>query len=275
MNELSPQIEPFINCIKELNIGNYLKSNEFKRYCIKNNFDQIWSTTYKKAKNSRMYFSPDMDHDYYDSVKALVMVLNSLWLQEKNSFYRFSTELLVNYSEWSKEVIDMKEFIVDLELLNFPQDHKRILLQLNLKGVPKVDIPEEIWNSNKLDDYLLKMDNSISSKEYDLTLTYAYTCLEGLYKSFIKQKNINVSNESPSIVQLSVIVRDYLKEEFKRHKVDFPISILKLISTITNAVAESRNSYSVSHFDKDSDQCLAEFTRDSTNMIGRMILKFI
>jgi len=270
-----PKIEPFINCVTALRVGDYLKSNEFKRYCIKSNIADVWSAAYDKAKETRDYYSPDVDHNYYDSVSALIILLNAFWVNNKAHFYGFSTDLLVLYSEWSNQIIDMKEINDDLVLLNFPQEHINILLQLNFKGVPKINVPEEIWNSNKLNDYLRKMDNSINSKEYKLTLTYAYTCLEGLYKSYIKQKEIKLSKETDSVTRLAVLVRDHLKEDFKLNKIDFPNQMLNLISTITNSIADARNSYSMSHFDKDSDKCLAEFSRDSVNSIGRMILNFI
>ena len=32
------------------------------------------------------------------------------------------------------------------------------------------------------------MDSSIKRKEYNMTVTYAYYCLEGLYKAFISEK---------------------------------------------------------------------------------------
>jgi hypothetical protein len=274
MNEPLPQLEPFVNCIKSLDMGNYLKSNDFKRYCIRQKFDVAWSCSFQMIKNSRGYYSMDLDHDYFDSIDTMVYFFNEMWRQNKTDFYRFSTDLLVDYVEWTGESIDIKDLVEDFELLDFPKEYQNRLLKLNVKGVPKVEIPNDIWNSSKLDDYLKKMDDSINSKDYELTLTYAYTCLEGLYKAFIRQK-VNNAIETDKIIQLAVIVRDSLKNDFKTKNIDFPLSMLNLITTITNAIAESRNSFSSSHFDRDSDKWLSEFSRDCVNSIGRLILKFV
>ena len=275
MIKINPQIEPFVNCIKKLNIGDYIISDDFKRYCIKNRIEQVWDTAYQKVQEDRRYFSPDIDHAYLDSIAATVVLLNALWQERKEHFYAFSADLLTDFSEWSGQVIDMTEISKDLELLNFPDEYKKNLLQLSNKGVPKTEFPKDILDSNLLYDYLIKMDDSINSKDYKLTLTYAYTCLEGIYKTFIKHKKIPQPNDTDSIVKLSTIVKNYLIEDFKGKNIEVPQSMLNLISTVTHTIADARNSYSASHFDKDSEKWMAEFVRDIVNSIGRMIINFI
>jgi len=54
-----------------------------------------------------------------------------------------------------------------------------------------------------------------------------------------------------------------------------PEQILTLTATITNAVGNARNGYSVSHFDGKAEKWLAEFARDCANSVARMILPFI
>lgn len=55
----------------------------------------------------------------------------------------------------------------------------------------------------------------------------------------------------------------------------FPEQIVNAIPTLTNAVANSRNGFSESHFAEDSHRWLAIFARDMTNSIGRLLLHFI
>ena len=55
----------------------------------------------------------------------------------------------------------------------------------------------------------------------------------------------------------------------------FPEQIVNAIPTLTNAVANSRNGFSESHFAEDSHRWLALFARDMTNSIGRLLLHFI
>ena len=51
--------------------------------------------------------------------------------------------------------------------------------------------------------------------------------------------------------------------------------MLTLISTITSAISNARNSHSTSHFDADSYDWLAIYTRDCVNTIGRLVMRFI
>ena len=58
-------------------------------------------------------------------------------------------------------------------------------------------------------------------------------------------------------------------------KGDFPEEIVNTIPTLTNGIANSRNSFSESHFAKDANKWLAIYTRDLTNSIGRLLLHFV
>ena len=69
-----PKLKPLIADIKKLNIGEYLKSTDFERYAIKNNFESAWDEAYKKAKNSRSFISVDFDHKSYDCENALTYI---------------------------------------------------------------------------------------------------------------------------------------------------------------------------------------------------------
>ncbi len=55
----------------------------------------------------------------------------------------------------------------------------------------------------------------------------------------------------------------------------FPDQIVNSIPTITNAVANSRNGFSESHFNDDAHKWLALFARDLTNSVGRLLLHFM
>jgi hypothetical protein len=54
-----------------------------------------------------------------------------------------------------------------------------------------------------------------------------------------------------------------------------PEQIINSIPTITNAIANSRNGFSESHFDQDAKIWLATYTRDLTNSIGRLLTHFM
>ena len=43
---------------------------------------------------------------------------------------------------------------------------------------------------------MAKMDLSIKNEEYNLTLTYAYSCLEGLFKAYTSLKILSTKDEN-------------------------------------------------------------------------------
>ena len=277
MEEIIPKIEPLFEDLKRLNLGQFLLSQDFKRYCIKINFEESWRNAFKHAKSERRYFCVDIDHDLFDSIDALGLILNRLYQSDKDNFFGFVHDLLLIYTQWSKNDLRVKDILDDLALLSAPEN---IILGIEKLGnyfstpVPKTSIPEKMWNSEKLESFLRKMDDSIKEEEYNTTLTYAYSCLEGLFKSFIVEK-MPEKSELDKLNQLSVADRDYLKGDFCSRGIEYPEQVLNLIPTITNAISTARNSFSNSHFDGESQKWLAEFARDCVNSIGRLIIKFI
>jgi hypothetical protein len=97
--------------------------------------------------------------------------------------------------------------------------------------------------------------------------------LEGLYKAYIR-KHVPDRSDITDLTQLCKVVKDNITEKLKVRG-PFPEQIVNSIPTLTNAVANSRNSFSESHFADDAQKWLALFARDMTNSIGRLLLHFI
>jgi hypothetical protein len=76
------------------------------------------------------------------------------------------------------------------------------------------------------------------------------------------------------LIPLSKIVKEHIAGQLKAQE-SFPEQIVNSIVTITNAVANSRNGFSESHFNDDASKWLAIFARDLTNSIGRLLLHFL
>lgn len=144
----------------------------------------------------------------------------------------------------------------------------------NQLQVSQAVIPADLWNAERLIEYLDRIDNAINAGDYELALTLAYTCLEGFYKSFIREKipdQIHLNELTPMAVQ----VRNYIKNELDSNSVDYPEQVIVLISTITNAVANARNNFSDSHSGSRAEKWTAIYIRDNVNSIVRLILNFI
>lgn len=140
-------------------------------------------------------------------------------------------------------------------------------------AVPTTVIPQKLWSSEKLNLSLKEIDKAIDAQQFNRAVTLAYTCLEGLYKAYV-QENIPDKIQTTGIIALSKLVKNDISEKL-REKGNFPEEIVNSIPTITNAVANSRNGFSESHFAKDANKWLAIFARDLTNSIGRLLLHFV
>ena len=151
---------------------------------------------------------------------------------------------------------------------------RNLLEPINQLQVPQAEIPNNIWNADRLINYLERMDASINEGNYELALTLAYTCLEGFYKSFIREKipsQINLNELTPMAVQ----IRNYLRNELDTNNIEYPEQVIILISTVTNAVANARNNFSDSHSGNRAEKWVAIYIRDNVNSIVKMILNFI
>ena len=139
---------------------------------------------------------------------------------------------------------------------------------------PQAAIPQTLWNADRLTEYLEGMDNAITEENYEYALTLAYTCLEGFYKSFIREKipgQIALTELTPMAVQ----IRNYIRIQLDTNGIAYPVQVLTLISTVTNAVCNARNNFSDSHSGNRAEKWVAVYLRDNVNSIVKMLLNFI
>jgi hypothetical protein len=165
-------------------------------------------------------------------------------------------------------------FIDDLE--SHAKDEVDALRTIVFGGgyaVPVTVVPMDLWNSEKLNSSLRNIDHAIDAQHYNRATTLAYTCLEGLYKAYVR-KHVPAKSDLSDLIPLSKVVKDDISEKLKARG-PFPEQIVNAIPTLTNAVANSRNGFSESHFADDAQKWLALFARDMTNSIGRLLLHFI
>ncbi len=141
------------------------------------------------------------------------------------------------------------------------------------KAVPTTIVPQDLWNSEKLNNSLRDIDHAIDAQQFNRATTLAYTCLEGLYKAYVR-RHVPDKGNLTDLIQLCKAVKDDIADKLKAQG-PFPEQIVNAIPTLTNAVANSRNGFSESHFAEDSHRWLAIFARDMTNSIGRLLLHFI
>lgn len=139
---------------------------------------------------------------------------------------------------------------------------------------PQAQIPADLWNAERLTEYVEGMDAAITAGNYGHTLTLAYTCLEGFYKAYIREE-IPAHAALTELTPMAVQIRNHIKAQLDANAIVYPDQVLTLISTVTNAVCNARNNFSDSHSGNPAEKWLAVYVRDNVNAIVRMLLHFI
>jgi len=141
------------------------------------------------------------------------------------------------------------------------------------QAVPTTVVPVNLWNSEKLNNSLKDIDHAIDAHQYNRATTLSYTCLEGLYKTYVR-KHVPEQAALTELMPLCKVVKDDISKKLQAQG-PFPVEIVNAMPTLSNAIANSRNGFSESHFGDNSQRWLALFARDLTNSIGRLMLNFM
>jgi len=128
-----PTLEPLINDLNDMHIGYYLKTNQFKKFCVRNSIQDIWSQAFTIAKDARTYFSFDLDHEPFDCQDALILLFNHYFLNDKENFFTISSQIITSFIHWLSKKPDIDLLVEDFEILKFPDNFLRELKELNKK----------------------------------------------------------------------------------------------------------------------------------------------
>lgn len=139
--------------------------------------------------------------------------------------------------------------------------------------VPVTDISTDFSGVERLTRSLNNIDSAIESGQHSRAVTLSYSCLEGIYKAYLT-KNMTLQAPPNDLLAMAKLVKNDILDKVKDGS-QAPEQIINSIPTITNAIANSRNGFSESHFDQDAKIWLATYTRDLTNSIGRLLTHFM
>ena len=103
-------------------------------------------------------------------------------------------------------------FITELELHAKEEvDGIRALVFGGGFAVPVAVVPLDLWNSEKLNNSLKDIDHAIDAQQFNRAVTLAYTCLEGLYKSYVR-KHVGVKADLTDLISCAVWSRMTLRK---------------------------------------------------------------
>ena len=186
-------------------------------------------------------------HFYWD-------IIDSLTENQKYDLFRLFIESLEPHAR--EEMNDLKEVIFGVG-----------------SPVPKANIRADFSSSEKLSRSLAEIDKAIESGQHNRAVTLSYSCLEGIYKAYLT-KNMPESLSPNDLLAMAKLVKNDILGKV-RDTNQAPEKIINSIPTITNAIANSRNGFSESHFDQDAQNWLSVYARDLTNSIGRLLSHFV
>lgn len=135
---------------------------------------------------------------------------------------------------------------------------------------PQAAVPATTWNADRLNDTLQEIDACIAAGKYERAVTLSYTCLEGFYKAFVKQK-IPAKSGTTELIALSKDIKQYLKDTLT----SYPDEALSTFNGISHMVDRARNGFSESHFADEAGRWLALYVRDLIVSQIRLLLHFM
>lgn len=269
-----PILRPLIADLHELQVGSYLRTNEFNKFTIKLKLQDAWAQFYQQAKYERRIFSLDFDFEDDDCETALRILFSRCYNDSPKTFHLIAGAIISEFVKVKNITSGLEPLIETMQLLDFPAEKIQEIHERNQNQLAVPTVPSLVMNAEQLERFIENMNQAIGVKDYNLALTYAYSCLEGLFKAYLTAKLPNV----PIPLELqkqAALVRDDIKKHLARDNPQYPEPMVMLIATITSAVSKARNGHSVSHFDGQADQWLGEFARDCVNSVARMVLHFI
>jgi hypothetical protein len=68
-------------------------------------------------------------------------------------------------------------------------------------AVPTTIVPLDLWNSEKLNASLKDIDHAIDARQFNRATTLSYTCLEGLYKAYVR-RHVPARSDLTDLIQL-------------------------------------------------------------------------
>jgi len=270
-----PFLKPLLHDLESLSIAEYLATNEFRKLMVKNKLHNAWEQFHQDALNMRVIYSFDTDMSSMDLEKTLSLLFNRCYNQSAKLFYEVATVIMEAFLNWKKDQLpDLEPLIDTLDTLDFPNEYVDIIKGFQTVVVPAVVVPEVISDARQLEEFLNRMNKAITEQDHNLALTYAYSCLEGVFKAYLKAR-LPKTVIPLELQKQGATVRDDIKERLKAKGIQYPEQILALTATISSAIGNARNGHSISHFDGQAEKWLAEFGRDCVIAVARMVLSFL
>jgi len=184
----------------------------------------------------------------------------------RRSYFR---DLLYELEE-GERVQFVLNIIADLEARGHPLcEEIRRLIGRGTLG-PTAVITREVWNGERLNGFLSRIEAAVNLKQPGVALTLCYTCMEGFLKAYIQQQ-VPAEASEKEITALARIVQ----KDLKRKHPEYPGELFNVLTQTAHALNRTRDLFSDSHFGEQADLWAAWYLRDLLNTHIRLLLHFM
>lgn len=135
--------------------------------------------------------------------------------------------------------------------------------------VGKAELLEDNWNSSRLNSMFSQIDKAILSGSNERAIILCYTCVEGVFKTFI-MNNIPTELTLNEIIKMSRVIKKYIHD-----KNLYTEEISNSVINISSVINSTRNKNSESHFNQLADRNLSTYVRDLTNSLCKLLISHI
>ncbi len=132
-----------------------------------------------------------------------------------------------------------------------------------------------IWNTEKLNKYLSRIDGAIMAGKYNLAVKLAHRCLKHYYGSFINTYNVPLEKLQPENVRyMAITICRYLNNYFRKCGIPYSERRLMFISLVSNIIFiatmnlyDSRDTYL-------ADKAMAIYARENVGSIISYMMRY-
>lgn len=120
MWEVVPKYEVIVDDLINHDIGEFLKSRDFKVLLIKLELHDLWDQNYEMVKKERGFFSADLDHVKYDLEDTLKTFFNLF--SRSSSLENSIIEIIISFINNYEEETDFSDILESVKLSNFSDE---------------------------------------------------------------------------------------------------------------------------------------------------------
>ncbi|MCC6725109.1 MAG: hypothetical protein IT258_11410 [Saprospiraceae bacterium] len=132
-----------------------------------------------------------------------------------------------------------------------------------------------LWNTDKLNRHLSRIDGAIMAGRYNLALKLAHRSLKQYYSTHISTHNISVDPISTDNIRvMAIYICRHLMAHFRKYEIPYNERRLMFITLVSNVIFLTTMSIS-SEDDYLADKATATYARENVSSIISYLMRYM